>query len=121
LTAALKEAMWTGAGVIRGDASLQKVLSRIEELKLRGDDSPRGNAGDLRKYLEFKNMLLLSDMICRTALLRTESRGSHYRNDFPEEDSKNWLNNIVLRKDGTLMTVKKVPVPSESITRKGGK
>jgi succinate dehydrogenase/fumarate reductase flavoprotein subunit len=110
LTEALKKAMWTGAGVIRDAGSLEKILSRIEELKSIGIDSPRKNIGDLKKYLELQNMLLLSDMICRAALLRTESRGSHYRNDFPEEDNINWLKNIIVRKDGVKMKLESVPV-----------
>jgi len=115
LTEALKKAMWNGAGVIRDAGSLEKVLSRIEELKWSGIDSHRKNIGDLKKYLEFQNMLLLSDMICRAALLRTESRGSHYRNDFPEEDNTNWLKNIVVRKDGVEMNLEAVPVSLDQL------
>jgi len=110
ITEALKKAMWTGAGVIRDSGSLEKVLSRIEELKSTGIDSPRKNIGDLKKYLELQNMLLLSDMICRAALLRTESRGSHYRKEFPKEDNINWLKNIIVRKDGVKMKLEVVPV-----------
>ncbi len=110
LTEALKKTMWDGAGVIRDAGSLEKVLSRIEELKWSGIDSHRENIGDLKKYLEFQNMLLLSDMICRTALLRTESRGSHYRNDFPEEDNINWLKNIIVHKNDVKMKLRTVPV-----------
>jgi succinate dehydrogenase/fumarate reductase flavoprotein subunit len=110
LTAALKEAMWTGAGVIREAGSLKKVLSRIEELKSSSLDCPREDIGDLKKFLEFQNILLLSEMISRAALLRTESRGSHYRSDFPEEDNINWLKNIIVRKDGVKMKLEAVPV-----------
>jgi succinate dehydrogenase/fumarate reductase flavoprotein subunit len=115
LTDALKEVMWTGAGVIRDADSLRKVLSRIEELKSISIDSPRETIGDLKNYLEFRNMLQLSDMICRAALLRTESRGSHYRDDFPEEDNINWLKNIVVRKEGSWMVSEAVPVSLDRI------
>jgi len=64
----------------------------------------------LKRYLEFQNMLLLSDMICRAALLRTESRGSHYRDDFPQENNIDWLKNIVVRKDGDKARLEPVPV-----------
>jgi len=110
LTAALKEAMWTGAGVIREAGSLKKALSRIEEFKSSSLGSPRENIGDLKKFLELQNMLLLSEMISRAALLRTESRGSHYRSDFPEEDNTNWLKNIIVRKDGVKMKLETVPI-----------
>jgi len=107
---ALKEAMWTGAGVIRTADSLSKVLSRIDELKSIAPDSQRETIGDLKGYLEFQNMQVLSNILCHAALLRTESRGSHYRDDFPEEDNINWLKNIVVQKDGCRMKTETVPV-----------
>jgi len=56
-------------------------------------------------------MLLLSEMVCRASLLRTESRGSHYRSDYPEEDNANWLKNIVIHKENTEMRLGCAPVP----------
>ncbi|MBO3762739.1 MAG: hypothetical protein FGF47_00855, partial [Candidatus Brockarchaeota archaeon] len=41
-----------------------------------------------KKYLEFINMLDLSELIASAALIREESRGCHYRKDFPNEDEK---------------------------------
>ena len=109
LTASLKETMWAGAGVIREAASLEATLARIEELKAGRLNCPRENVGDLKKYLELENMLLLSEMTCRAALLRTESRGSHYRTDFPEE-GENWVKNIVFKKAEAGMGIETVPV-----------
>ncbi|MBW1817590.1 MAG: FAD-binding protein [Deltaproteobacteria bacterium] len=109
LTAALKEAMWAGAGVIRDAASLKTALAQIEELKTSRLVCPKDNVCELKKFQEFENMLLLSEMICRSALLRTESRGSHYRTDFPEEDN-NWIKNIVVRKDDPGMKIEAVAV-----------
>jgi succinate dehydrogenase/fumarate reductase flavoprotein subunit len=111
LTASLKESMWTGAGVIRDAASLKTALARIEELKADRLNCPRENVAALKKYLEFENMLLLSEMICQSALLRTESRGSHYRTDFPEEGD-NWVRNIVVSKAAAGMKIETVPVSS---------
>jgi len=109
LTVALKDAMWAGAGVIRDSESLETTMARIEGLKATVANCSRDNINDLKEYLEFENMLLLSEMVCRSALLRTESRGSHYRTDFPEED-KNWIKNIVVRNDGLGMKIKKIGV-----------
>ena len=53
---------------------------------------------DLRASLEFRNMRRVSEMVCRAALMRTESRGAHFRTDYPEEDDRNWLRSIVITK-----------------------
>jgi succinate dehydrogenase/fumarate reductase flavoprotein subunit len=60
-------------------------------------------------------MLLISEMVCRAALLRTESRGSHYRSDYPAEDNDHWLKNIVLRKGDRGMSLESVPVSLDVI------
>ena len=44
--------------------------------------------------LELKNMLLVAKLITRAALDRTESRGAHYRADFPKKDDINWKNHL---------------------------
>jgi succinate dehydrogenase/fumarate reductase flavoprotein subunit len=48
-------------------------------------------------------MFLVSEMVCRAALKRTESRGAHYREEYSAEDNDNWLKNIVIRKEGPEM------------------
>jgi succinate dehydrogenase/fumarate reductase flavoprotein subunit len=108
----LKEIMWEGAGVMREAAALSEALRRIEELRSVSGKCPRENTRELRKYLELQNMLLVSEMICRVALMRTESRGSHYRIDFPQEDNNNWLTNITLYREGKKMVLKSAPVSS---------
>jgi succinate dehydrogenase/fumarate reductase flavoprotein subunit len=54
---------------------------------------------DLRKAHEVKNMLLNAEMKLRSSLFRTESRGNHYREDYPESDDKNWLAWVVIQQD----------------------
>jgi succinate dehydrogenase/fumarate reductase flavoprotein subunit len=48
-------------------------------------------------------------MICQAALLRTESRSSHYRTDFPEE-GEDWVKNIMVRKAAAGMKIETAPV-----------
>lgn len=66
---------------------------------------------DLRKVHEVKNMLLNAEMKLRSSLFRTESRGNHYREDYPESDDKDWLVWVVMQKnnDGS-MKLEKFPV-----------
>lgn len=58
---------------------------------------------EMIEALEFQNMLLVSEMVCKAARLRRESRGSHYREDFPERDDANWLRVILVRKENEQM------------------
>jgi succinate dehydrogenase/fumarate reductase flavoprotein subunit len=69
------------------------------------------NTHQLRLVHELRNMLLNAEMKLRTSLFRTESRGNHYREDFPARDDKNWLCWVVLSNEKGTMKLKKVPIP----------
>jgi succinate dehydrogenase/fumarate reductase flavoprotein subunit len=63
------------------------------------------------RYLELKNMLDNLDCIVEAALAREESRGSHYRHDFPQTDNEKWLlNQIINKKKGRLEIRRQPPV-----------
>ena len=116
LRRSLKENLWLKAGILRDQEGLADVLTGLENMK-----SARvalKSMGDLIGFLEFKNMCLTAGMVCRAALLRTESRGSHYRKDYPEEDNDNWLRNIVFRKEDGAITWESVPVKAGPIAVK---
>jgi succinate dehydrogenase/fumarate reductase flavoprotein subunit len=103
----LKQLMWNKVGVIRDKAGLQEALDQLRESYPQVTvSSPK----DLIRLLEFQNMRCVAKMVCRAAIERTESRGSHFRVDFPEEDNQNWIKNVVLRKTkkGTILV--KTPV-----------
>ena len=73
---------------MRSKASLTKTLQTLNELSKLTSKEPRIEAW------EATNLHLLATVIVKSALMRTESRGSHRRSDFPETD-KNWLSRIV--------------------------
>lgn len=106
----LKEVMWYKAGIVRSQRGLEEALEEIEELRSYRAKASITKTGELIRYLEFQNMLLLSEMVCRAALLRTESRGSHFRSDYPGEDNTGWLKNIVVQKKETGIKLEIVPV-----------
>jgi len=66
---------------------------------------------ELRLAHETRNMLLNAEMRLRASLFRTESRGGHYREDFPNKDDKNWLAWVIISKDGDDMKLTKRPIP----------
>lgn len=57
------------------------------------------NNSILKNLLEFINMLTVGYLITKAAKTRTESRGTHLRNDFPNRDDKNWKKHIILKND----------------------
>lgn len=100
----LRKVMWRYAGLFRDAAGLQQALTAIRELKrqyrnVRVQDSSRIFNTVLGKVLELRNMLDLAEAIVLGALARRESRGAHYRTDFPERNDANFLRHTILYYD----------------------
>jgi succinate dehydrogenase/fumarate reductase flavoprotein subunit len=68
---------------------------------------------ELRLAHETKNMVLSAEMRMRSALFRTESRGNHFREEYPRRDDPNWLAWSKIREVRGKMTLVKVPIPKE--------
>jgi len=68
---------------------------------------------ELRLAHETKNMVLNAEMILRASLFRTESRGQHYREDYPRRDDPDWLAWVKLEEGEDGMKLSKVPIPKE--------
>ncbi len=101
LVLALKRVMWDGVGVLRSRPGLEGALEKVIALRRQ---RPMASAADYRLVVKLDNMLTVSEMICKAALTRTESRGAHYRTDFPAEDSEQWLKTIEIRcSDGEMV------------------
>ena len=69
------------------------------------------DAHELRLAHEAKNMILSAEIRLRSGLFRTESRGNHYREDYPFRDDENWLCWTKVTDQNGTMTLEKVPVP----------
>ncbi len=97
---------------VKKQSRLQAALSNVQFL--REQFAPKLLANDthqLRLAHETRNMLLNSEMKLRASLMRTESRGSHYREDYPDQDNKNWLAWIIITNGGDKMKLEKRAVP----------
>ena len=99
---------------VKERSRLEAALSQITFLQsayvplLKADD-PHG----LRLAHETRNMLLNAEMKLRAGLAREESRGTHYREDFPFRDDHSWLAWIkLMERDGKMATVKQ-PIPEK--------
>jgi len=92
----LQVGMTANAGVFRSKESLEKQLKLIDELlerfqNIRIDDKSNTFNTDLQEAIELGHMLEFSKFIVVGALNREESRGGHYREDFPTRDDENFL------------------------------
>ncbi len=99
----LKEVMWMKAGIIRNSASLAEAFEEVFDLKMMTDRIAATNGREMLVALETPMALQTAEMIIMSAMQRKESRGAHYRTDYPQEDSK-WLKpvNISLSEKGAL-------------------
>ena len=116
LIKSLKKMMWLRAGIVRSQLDLEKALEEINDFRSGSRNCRIETPKDLMNSIGLQNMLLISEMVCRSALLRTETRGSHYRSDYPQEDNDNWLKNIVIRKENDEMFVEIKPVQMEYVS-----
>jgi succinate dehydrogenase/fumarate reductase flavoprotein subunit len=112
----LRETMWYQAGITRHAKDLTQALGKIEEIRSCIPILKLKNFRELIWALELKNMLFSAEMVCRAALQRTESRGAHYRSDYPAENDKDWLKNIVIRRQENEITLQPVPVSMDIIS-----
>jgi succinate dehydrogenase/fumarate reductase flavoprotein subunit len=110
----LQKAMTQNAGIVREQTRLQDGLKRIVELKnefdsnkhniinLKESDVADGNDNieNIILTLQVKSSLVVCEAIIRSALMREESRGAHYRSDFPKIDDERWKLNIYCTKRG---------------------
>jgi succinate dehydrogenase / fumarate reductase flavoprotein subunit len=112
----LQAEMTERASVFRTEDSLQRVLDTIGELRARYDEVAIDDKGacfnyDLTEALELGFLLDLAETLVVSALARTESRGAHFREDFPKRDDANWMVHTLVRRDaGGRLTLDYKPV-----------
>jgi len=99
LIAGLQAAMWAYAGLLREEAKLRlgcaaqaACAAELAELAAQGKGS--------RRLAEAQAMSRVSHAILASALARTESRGAHFRNDYPQRDDERFRKHSVLKSDG---------------------
>ena len=111
----LRGVMWDYVGIFRNDNGLRHAVSEVVKLRERSRKMyvlDKGTVYNTEFYnaLELKNMLDLALVIAQAALNRTESRGAHYRDDFPERDDKNWMKHTLTYLKGNTVEISYKPV-----------
>jgi succinate dehydrogenase / fumarate reductase, flavoprotein subunit len=111
----VQQVMQENAGIIREGIKLRKAIKKILEL----EKIFYSKHSVLRSYTDYDNVvntwevksaLVVCKAVLRSALMRQESRGAHYRSDFPERDDSKWKVNIHCTKRGEEMVMFKLPV-----------
>jgi succinate dehydrogenase/fumarate reductase flavoprotein subunit len=85
--------------VEKSEESLNRFLNEVKHI---GEEAASHlditSPEELVDALELQNLLLLAELEAVVCLKRTESRGPHYREDFPDQDDENWLKSITVKK-----------------------
>jgi succinate dehydrogenase/fumarate reductase flavoprotein subunit len=109
----LEDLMWEKVGLVRSSDDLKAAIETIGRLRECAEDT--ASSGDTiynskwNEAINVINMTLVAEMIARSALMREESRGAHYRSDYPAPDPA-WLRNIVIAPDQGRMRFSVRPV-----------
>jgi succinate dehydrogenase / fumarate reductase flavoprotein subunit len=113
---ALQDVMQDLVGIVRNDADMRRALGELDRF---GEQARRVGATGHREYnpgwhaaLDLQNLLTVSEAITRSALERRESRGGHFREDFPRSDPQCGTFNVVVRKgSGGTMEIARAAIP----------
>jgi succinate dehydrogenase / fumarate reductase flavoprotein subunit len=112
----LQETMQALVGIVRNESEMREALVRIELFKER---AARVGVSGHREYhagwhtaLDLRNLLTVSEAIARSAIERKESRGGHFREDYPDKAAEFSTINVAVREGaGGVMEIGRVPIP----------
>jgi succinate dehydrogenase / fumarate reductase flavoprotein subunit len=116
IQAALQEMMQSHVGIVRNEGEMQQALADLDALTARAAQAAvighREYNPGWHTAIDLRNLLTVSEAIARSAIERKESRGGHFREDYPEKVAEFATFNIVTRRkaDGS-MEVVRVPLP----------
>ncbi len=89
----IRDLMWSGVGIVRTRVGMQNAIKTLEGMQ------PRLAHPKTRCGHEASNLHLAALQVARSALAREESRGAHYRMEYPDHDDKKFLKHSVVRSD----------------------
>jgi succinate dehydrogenase / fumarate reductase flavoprotein subunit len=113
----LQETMQSLVGIVRQESEMQEAVGRIQQFKER---AARVGVSGHREYhagwhtaLDLRNLLTVSEAIARSAIERKESRGGHFREDYPDKTAEFGAINVMVRQTpGGGMQVSRIPLPA---------
>jgi len=112
----LQDMMQAQVGIVRTEGDIQKAIDEFPTLRSRADrvgvqGNREYNAG-WHTALDLRNLLMVAEAVARSAILRRESRGAHFREDYLQKDAEQGKLNTVVRLDSSgEMQVKQEALP----------
>ncbi|HEY3938663.1 MAG TPA: fumarate reductase/succinate dehydrogenase flavoprotein subunit [Bryobacteraceae bacterium] len=101
----LQEMMHELVGIVRRDSEMRRALDELRELTRRADHvaviGNREYNGGWHTALDLPHLLTVSEIITRAAIERKESRGAHFREDYPTKNDQEGSSTVVVRQDGS--------------------
>jgi len=99
LIASLRAGLWAFAGLLRDEAALRRGFAALEACSAALEQLTRKGKGS-RRLTEARSLCAVAHSILASALARTESRGAHFRNDFPTRDDQNFQMHSAFTRNG---------------------
>ncbi len=106
----LQRLMWNNVGITREEYALQEAKEQIKILQEQAKNISSTTTAELRAALELQDMLTVAESITLAALERRESRGAHFRSDYPEKYPQFEKNIVVYKTSQGVLRTKFVPV-----------
>lgn len=111
----MQEVMFEHVGVFRTDEGMRKAIEKVRELKERFKHVRVGDQGqifntDILEAWELGSLLDIAEVTAVSAVERTESRGAHAREDYPDRDDKNWLKHTLAFLEASKVSLRYKPV-----------
>jgi len=89
----IQDLMWRDVGIVRTGTGLRAAIEHLNRM------SPRVGHPQTRRAHEAQNILAIALLVARSALAREESRGAHYRTDFPAHNDAKFLKHSIVKGD----------------------
>ncbi len=90
--------MWDDGGILRNKPGLSRALRAVDTLKAEAAALPiTAEPRQVQRNLELRFAAQVAELILQGALRRKESRGAHFREDYPVQDDENWCGHLQVR------------------------
>ena len=91
----LRHTMWHEGGILRNQPGLSRALDVVKTITAQAAELPlQGDPRQVRQNLELRVAVQTAELILQGALRRQESRGAHFREDYPHQDDEAWCGHL---------------------------